>query len=256
MSKNPSDLYPGAVLITGGGSGLGLEIARTLVQDSRPVIITGRDVKKLEQAAQSLGPLCTYSVCDASDEKSVQQLGQDLAGTPISVLINNAGVGGPVKPLIELSTAEWDEVFDINVKGTFLMCREFAPQMVKRKNGFILNVASVTGKRPLENRTPYASSKMAVLGLTTTLAFELSKDQVMVNSLSPGPIVSERMTRNFRNEAELSGRTATEVEQEFVSRAALKRMVTLEETAQAAAALLSIPGLTGSDFDFSGGMIA
>lgn len=256
MSKNPSDLYPGAVLITGGGSGLGLEIARTLVQDSRPVIITGRDVKKLEQAAQSLGPLCTYSICDASDEKSVQQLGQDLAGTPISVLINNAGVGGPVKPLIELSTAEWDEVFDINVKGTFLMCREFAPQMVKRKNGFILNVASVTGKRPLENRTPYASSKMAVLGLTTTLAFELSKDQVMVNSLSPGPIVSERMTRNFRNEAELSGRTATEVEQEFVSRAALKRMVTLEETAQAAAALLSIPGLTGSDFDFSGGMIA
>ncbi|ANE04648.1 SDR family NAD(P)-dependent oxidoreductase [Corynebacterium crudilactis] len=256
MSKAPSDLYPGAVLITGGGSGLGLEIARTLVQDSRPVIITGRDVKKLEQAAQSLGPLCTYSICDASDEKSVQQLGQDLAGTPISVLINNAGVGGPVKPLIELSTAEWDEVFDINVKGTFLMCREFAPQMVKRKNGFILNVASVTGKRPLENRTPYASSKMAVLGLTTTLAFELSKDQVMVNSLSPGPIVSERMTRNFRNEAELSGRTATEVEQEFVSRAALKRMVTLEETAQAAAALLSIPGLTGSDFDFSGGMIA
>lgn len=136
------------------------------------------------------------------------------------------------------------------------MCRSFSPTMCQRKNGFILNIASVTGKRPLENRTPYAASKMAVIGLTSTLSFELGTHGVMVNSLSPGPIVSERMDRNFSREAEVSNRSVEDVTKEFVSRSALRRMVTLEETAQAAASMLTIPGLTGTDLDFSGGMIA
>lgn len=253
-----ADLYPGTALVTGGGSGLGLEIARVLIRDGFKVIITGRNEAKLQAAAAELGVNAQAFVCDVADEESVSSLVGWLKERDIrvSVLINNAGIGGPGVPMTQVSAQEWDEVFEINVRGTFLMCRAFLPDMVEAKNGAVINIASVTGKRPLINRTPYAASKMAVIGLTQTLAFEVSPHGVMVNTLSPGPIESERMSINFAREAALSGTTPEEVEKNFVSRAALGRMVTLEEVAQAVSVMLSMPNLTGSDIDFSGGMIA
>lgn len=256
----PPLLYPGTALVTGGGSGLGFHIAGALRAAGCPVVITGRHADKLAAAVESLsedaGPDVRGIVCDASDPDAVTSLARTLADSPVSVLVNNAGVGGPVKPLVDIDPAEWDDVMSTNVRGVFLMCRAFAPAMTERGNGAILNIASVTGKRPLENRTPYAASKMAVIGLTTTLSFELGKHGVMVNSLSPGPVDSERMDRNFEREAALSGRPLEDVTRDFVSRSALNRMVTMDEVAQAAVATLSIPGLTGSDIDVSGGMIA
>ena len=252
---NESNL-PGTALVTGGGSGLGLAISTALLEAGYDVVITGRNEQKLQAAAKKLGPQATAAACDVSDPDSVTDLRDRLQGREISVLINNAGVGGPVAPLIDQNPSDWDEVFDINVKGVYLMCRAFIPEMIARKQGSILNIASVTGKRPLINRTPYAASKMAVIGLTSTLAFELGPHNVLVNSLSPGPLVSERMDRNFQNEAALSGRSVSEVEEDFVSRAALHRMLTPEEVADSVVAVLSMPGLTGSDIDLSGGMIA
>lgn len=253
-------LYPGTALVTGGGSGLGFHIAAALRSEGYPVVITGRNPGKLSSAAETLsaspGPEVRGVVCDASDPAEVSALAATLADSPVSVLVNNAGIGGPVKPLVDIDPAEWDKVIGINLRGVFLMCRAFAPPMQERGNGSILNVASVTGKRPLENRTPYAASKMAVIGLTTTLSFELGRHGVMVNCLSPGPVNSERMDRNFEREAALSGKSIEEVADAFVSRSALNRMVTMEEVARAAVATLSIPGLTGSDIDISGGMIA
>jgi NAD(P)-dependent dehydrogenase (short-subunit alcohol dehydrogenase family) len=260
MSVHDKPLYPGTAVVTGGGSGLGFHIAAALRAEGYPVVVTGRNPGKLSAAVDTLsagpGPEVRGVVCDSSDADSVSALVDELAGSPVSVLVNNAGIGGPVTPLVDIDPAEWDEVIGINLRGVFLMCRAFAPAMQERGNGFILNIASVTGKRPLENRTPYAASKMAVIGLTTTLAFELGRHGVMVNSLSPGPVDSERMDRNFEREAALSGRSIEDVTDAFVSRSALNRMVTMDEVAQAAVAALSIPGLTGSDLDVSGGMIA
>lgn len=251
-------LYPGTAVVTGGGSGLGKEIARALLTEGYPVIITGRTRSILDQASEELGPGVQAIVCDVADEHSVEQFRQELGerGIEVSVLINNAGIGGTVAPLTDLSLAQWREVIDINLTGTFLMTRALLPAMQQRGNGHILTIASVTGKRPLVNRTPYAASKMAVIGMSNTLAFEAGPHGVMVNCLSPGPIVSERMARNFAAESQVSGRSPEEVEKEFTSRAALGRMVTFEEVAAAVVAALRIPGLTGSDIDFSGGMIA
>ena len=97
---------------------------------------------------------------------------------------------------------------------------------------------------------------MAVIGLTTTLAHEAGPRGVRVNTLSPGPVESERMERNFRLEAERTGSTVAEARRVFVERGALGRMVTPEEVADALVAMLRVPGLTGSDVDLSGGMIA
>ncbi len=97
---------------------------------------------------------------------------------------------------------------------------------------------------------------MAILGLTSTLAFEVGPSGVNVNTLSPGPVAGERMSRNFRLEAERSGSSVADAESAFVSRAALGRMVTEAEVGAAVVAMLSMSGMCGADIDLSAGMIA
>ncbi|RLL70726.1 SDR family NAD(P)-dependent oxidoreductase [Streptomyces sp. Z26] len=243
-------------LVTGGGGGLGRAIARALVAEGARVVITGRDEAALRATAERLGPRVTHRVCDVSRPDAVEALARSLDGEEVSVLVNNAGIAGPVAPLTEISPRDWDEVFDVNVRGVFLMCRAFLPPMTARGTGDVVNIASVSGKRPLLRRTPYCASKMAVLGLTTTLAGEVGPLGVTVNSLSPGPVSGPRMERNFRLEAARTGSTYAEAEQAFVGRAALGRMVTEDEVGDAVTAMLRMRGMCGADIDLSAGMVA
>ncbi|MFE2373771.1 SDR family NAD(P)-dependent oxidoreductase [Streptomyces sp. NPDC059398] len=243
-------------LVSGGGSGLGSAITRALLSEGARVVITGRDERRLKETASALGPGVVHRVCDVSEPSAVEELAGSLAGEEISVLVNNAGIAGPVAPLADISAEEWDEVFAVNVRGVFLMCRAFLPAMAARGTGDIINIASVSGKRPLLRRTPYCASKMAVIGLTTTLAGEAGPSGVTVNSLSPGPVAGPRMERNFRLEAERTGSSRAEAEDAFVSRAALGRMVTADEVGAAVTAMLRMSGLCGADIDLSAGMVA
>jgi len=186
----------------------------------------------------------------------VWALGAAKSVETVVVLVITAGVPGPVAPLVDISPQDWDDVFAINVRGVYLMCQAFIPAMVKRGAGDVINLASVSGKRPLTRRTPYTASKMAVIGLTTTLAFEVGPLGVSVNSLSPGPVEGPRMTRNFTMEAERTGTTYSEAEEAYVSRAALHRMLTEDEVASAVVAMLHMPGLCAADIDLSAGMVA
>lgn len=249
-----TDLSGRTALVTGGGSGLGAAIATALRGAGADVVVAGRDTGKLAAVADRLG--ARAAVCDVADPASVERLRAQLADVEVSIVVNNAGVPGPVAPLTEVSVEEWDEVFDVNVRGTFLVCRAFLPAMVARGAGDVVNVASVSGKRPLLNRTPYCASKTAVIGLTSTLAFEVGPAGVNVNTLSPGPVEGPRMERNFRLAAERTGTTVEQAQEEFVSRAALGRMVTEEEVGRAVVAMLGMPGLCGADVDLSAGMVA
>lgn len=251
-----SDLAGRTALVTGGGSGLGAAIATALHAAGAHVIVVGRDEAKLASVVTRLGPRATALACDVADEASITRLRDQLAETEVSILVNNAGVPGPVAALTDISVDDWDAVFDVNVRGTFLMCKAFLPGMTTRGAGDVINIASVSGKRPLAHRTPYCASKMAVIGLTTTLAFEVGPAGVSVNTLSPGPVVGPRMERNFRLEAERSGATLEDAEHAFVSRAALGRMVTEEEVGLAVVHMLGMPGLCGADVDLSAGMVA
>jgi NAD(P)-dependent dehydrogenase (short-subunit alcohol dehydrogenase family) len=245
-----------AAVVTGGGSGLGAAIAGALVEAGADVVLVGRRRDVLDTTAEKIGPAARTAVCDVSDAASVAELADSLARDEVSILVNNAGIAGPVAPLVEVSVEDWDEVFAVNVRGIFLMCRAFLPGMVARGSGDVVNLASVSGKRPLERRTPYCASKMAVLGLTSTLAFEVGGSGVRVNALSPGPVEGERMARNFRLEAARTGTSYDEAERAFVNRSALGRMVTEEEVARATVAILGLTGLSGADVDLSAGMIA
>lgn len=251
-----TDLTGRSAVVTGGGSGLGAAIARSLHAAGADVILVGRDEQKLAAAAAELGSRARGLSCDVSDETSVDALREALGGTEISILVNNAGIPGPVAALTDIDVADWDEVFNVNVRGAFLLCKALLPGMIARGDGDVINVASVSGKRPLAHRTPYCASKMAVIGLTSTLAFEVGPAGVRVNSLSPGPVAGPRMERNFRLEAERSGSSIDDAEQAFVSRAALGRMVTEIEVGQAVVAMLGMPGMCGADVDLSAGMVA
>ncbi|QLD11829.1 SDR family NAD(P)-dependent oxidoreductase [Microbacterium oleivorans] len=251
-----TDLSGRIALVTGGGSGLGAAIADALHGAGAEVVLVGRDTTRLDAVVARLGERARRVACDVSDPAAVEGLRDELAPTEVSILVNNAGIAGPVAALTEVTAADWDEVFAVNVRGTFLMCRAFLPGMVARGAGDVINVASVSGKRPLAHRTPYTASKMAVLGLTTSLAFEVGPAGVTVNSLSPGPVAGDRMARNFRLEAERSGTSAESAEAAFVSRSALGRMVTASEVGAAVVAMLNMPGMCGADVDLSAGMVA
>ncbi|MFJ4818084.1 SDR family NAD(P)-dependent oxidoreductase [Streptomyces sp. NPDC088801] len=243
-------------VVTGAGNGLGRAIALALDAAGATVILVGRTESTLAETQRLLtGPALTL-VADTSDEESVAALTATLAEEDVSILVNNAGVAGPVAPLWQLEVKDWDEVFDVNVRGLFLLCRALVPTMIERGDGDIINIASVSGKRPLARRTPYTASKMAVIGLSRTLAAELGPYGVRVNTLSPGPVDGPRMDRNFRLEAERTGSSVADAEMAFVSRAAMQRMVTEAEVADAALAMLTMTGMTGADIDLSAGMVA
>ncbi|GAA3774549.1 SDR family oxidoreductase [Plantactinospora mayteni] len=256
----PGDRVAGrTAVVTGAGNGLGRAITLALVARGARVVAVGRNRERLDAVAADADGLAggvRVAAADVSDPASVAALTGDLADETVEILVNNAGIPGPVAALVDIAPDEWDEVFATNVRGIYLMCRAFLPGMVERGAGDVINLASVSGKRPLTRRTPYTASKMAVIGLTTTLAYEVGPAGVSVNCLSPGPVQGPRMTRNFTLEAERTGKTYAEAEEAFVSRAALHRMLTAEEVAAAVVAMLHMPGLCAADIDLSAGMVA
>ena len=246
-------------LVTGGGNGLGRDITLALSAAGARVVAAGRSAEALADIAAlgtKAGGEVVAATVDVSDAASVAALGERLADETISILVNNAGVPGPVAPLVDVLPEEWDDVFAVNVRGVYLMCQTFLPPMIERGRGDVINVASVSGKRPLARRTPYCASKMAVLGLTTTLAAEVGPLGITVNSISPGPVRGPRMDRNFRLEAERLGISVEAATEAFVSRSLLHRLVESHEVGQAVVAMLQMPGLHAADIDLSAGMVA
>lgn len=260
VSPFPGDRVSGrTMLVTGAGNGLGRSITLALAARGAHVVAVGRGRQRLDDVAGEAATLAgdvRVATADVSDPASVAALAEEIADERVEVLVNNAGIPGPVAPLVEIEPDEWDEVFAVNVRGIYLMCRAFLPGMVERGSGDVINLASVSGKRPLTRRTPYTASKMAVIGLTTTLAYEVGPAGVSVNCLSPGPVDGPRMTRNFTLEAERTGVSYEEAEEAYVSRAALHRMLTEDEVAAAVVAMLHMPGLCAADIDLSAGMVA
>jgi NAD(P)-dependent dehydrogenase (short-subunit alcohol dehydrogenase family) len=132
---------------------------------------------------------------DVADEEEVQRL-FDTVGERwgrLDVLVNNAGIAGPVASIGEIDKAAWDETLAVNLTGPWLCCRAAGTMMMERGGGRIINIGSISGKRPLAQRTPYCASKMGLLGLTRALALELGPSNINVNCLSPGAVETPRL---------------------------------------------------------------
>ncbi len=176
-------------VVTGAGQGIGEAIARRLAAAGARVAaldIQEANARKTADAVGGLGLAC--DVCSkASVEQAISHVRRELG--PVDILVNNAGIAGRTVPLWELDENDLDEVYAVNLKGVFLMCRAVIEEMLGRRYGRILNVASVAGKEGNPTLIPYSSTKAAVIALTKALAKEVAgRGDITVNSIAPAVI--------------------------------------------------------------------
>jgi len=188
-------------VITGSSKGIGKAIATEFAKAGYCVVINARDKEELKQASEDISQSTDgknkviYVPGDISQEQISESLIKQAINTfgRIDVLINNAGIGGTQKKISELTSNDWDEVMDINLKGAFLCTREAVKNMLKGGAGnySIINISSVHESVPQPGAAPYAASKGGLEMLTKTVALELAEKGIRVNGIAPGAIATD-----------------------------------------------------------------
>jgi NAD(P)-dependent dehydrogenase (short-subunit alcohol dehydrogenase family) len=231
------------ILVTAGGSGIGRAIAGAFAESGARVHICDVSEKALTQCAKEL-PAVSSTIADVSAEADVERLFQDVRRSlgGLDVLVNNAGIAGPTGGIEQISPDDWRRTIDINLNGQYYCTRLAVPMLREAKDGAIINLSSLAGRLGFPNRTPYAASKWAVIGLTKSLAIELGPAGIRVNAILPGIVEGPRQEGVIRARAELAQVSYAEIEAELTNRASLKRMVTADDIAATALFLCSPAG--------------
>ena len=180
-------------VITGGANGIGLATAHQLAQDGYDLFLIDKDLSNLEIAKKQLAvhnrKVEIYDLDLSDGENVLRELGKKFSEFEVDALVNNAGIGF-ARTVEQTTLQEWDLTFDVNIKATFLMCKLIVPQMVARKKGEIVNVASAGALVGLKNRVAYCASKAAVVGLTRCIAADHALDGIRINAIAPGTVDS------------------------------------------------------------------
>jgi NAD(P)-dependent dehydrogenase (short-subunit alcohol dehydrogenase family) len=239
-------------LITGGGGGIGGAVARRMAAAGMIVVVADFDhcaAEKVRAEIAAAGGKADALSVDVTQAREVKALVTDVKQRfgRIDVLANIAGGSFYTKRIEELTWAEWQEVIDVNLKGTFLMCREVAPLMRRQKSGRIINTASNYGVTGSALRTPYAAAKAGVVAFTKTLAQELAPDGILVNTIAPGPTDTPRVM----------GKESLEARRQRWSQIPLGRTGQPEDLAEAFYFLTTVESawITGQTLHVNGGLI-
>lgn len=185
-------------LVTGGGNGIGRAVAKRMAAAGMTVVVADCDREDAERVRGEIaqaGGQAEAVALDVTVARAVEAAVGDVAKRHgrIDVLANIAGGSFYTKRIEEFRWTEWREVIDINLKGTFLMCREVAPIMQQRKSGRILNTSSNYGITGSPMRAPYSAAKAGIIAFTKSLALELAADGILVNTVAPGPTDTPRV---------------------------------------------------------------
>jgi gluconate 5-dehydrogenase len=200
---HPFSLAGETALITGGGTGLGLGIARCFIQAGARVVLVGRRAEVLRKAATELGPNAAWEAHDILQLDQAEALVKRLWHRvgPISILINNAGIHIK-KPAIDLAPAEFASVLQTHLVAAFSLTRAVLPEMIERRHGSIVFNASMASLIGIPQVSAYAAAKAGHLGLVRSLATEVSPYGVRVNAIAPGWIESEMMRSALNGDPE------------------------------------------------------
>ena len=249
-------------IVTGAGQGIGKATALALAQAGAQVAVVDIDHAAAEKTAAAIAGLGHRSLAlgsDVGDLASIDRMVRQVADTfgQIHVLVNNAGVTRRAD-IMDLTEDDWDRIMRVNGKGVFFCLQRVAREMIPRRSGVIVNIASIAGKGYAgASNAIYAASKAAVIGLTRMAALQLARHNINVNAICPGTTVTALSEANLKSRARDEGVTVEEMARRRNAAIPLGRPNDPEDVA-ALAGFLASPGarnITGQSFNIDGGVI-
>jgi len=241
------DLTGKTALITGSTRGIGRAIAEAFAQSGARVAVVGRDLQRAEEAAAAIGNNAAGFAADVGDTAAIAKLVGDVekAFGSIDILVNNAGITRD-NLVMRLKDERWDAVQNANLRGAFAAIRAVSRGMMKKRNGRIINIASIVGLIGNKGQANYAASKAGLIALTKTVAKELGSRNILVNAVAPGFI-----------ETEMTAAMTKEARDALGQQIALERLGSVQDVAAMVAFLASdlASYITGQVFVVDGGMV-
>jgi NAD(P)-dependent dehydrogenase (short-subunit alcohol dehydrogenase family) len=247
--------------VTGGGRGIGRAVALALARSGADVAVAARtraDLEKVARELQALGVKAVALPGDVSQSEEVRGMFREArkALGPVDILINGAGVA-PSAPLVKTSDEVWRAALEINLSGSFFCMREALPEMVERKWGRVVTIASIAGKTGYPYISAYAASKHGVLGLTKCAALETAAQGVTVNAVCPGYVDSPMTDASVARISDKTGLSPSDVRARLEDMSPQKRLFTTEEVAAMVLFLCGeeARGVTGQALSLDGGAV-
>jgi meso-butanediol dehydrogenase / (S,S)-butanediol dehydrogenase / diacetyl reductase len=247
-------------IVTGGGRGIGAEIAMALGKEGVDVVIAEVMTDAAEEVAgkiRSLGVRSLVIKTDVSQKADADNLAARTIKEfgRIDILVNNAGVVLDAS-FLETQEPDWDRLFSINVKGVYLVTRAVVPHMMAARSGKIINIASRGGKEGQALLACYCATKFAVVGLTQAMAKEFAEYNINVNDVCPGLLWTEMMKQRMDARSQKQGLPPEDIYQKLVEGIPLKRPQTPEDVAKAVIFLCSdmAVNITGESLNVTGGL--
>jgi NAD(P)-dependent dehydrogenase (short-subunit alcohol dehydrogenase family) len=231
-------------IVTGASKGIGRVTSRLFAREGAQVVCAARTTELVEETAALVrqdGGDAIAVTADVSHEADVRRLVErsiDAFGH-LDVLVNNAGDGGPTRPVQDYSLDDWRDTIDSCLTSAYLCTRFAVPAMIDARRGSIVNIASMAGRRGLPYRVGYCSAKAGQLGMTYGLAWELGPYNITVNAIAPGAVEGDRFDRVVAGQSHVRGVSEEQIRKALAGSAPLGRIVTAEDVARAAIFLCS-----------------
>jgi len=231
-------------IVTGASKGIGRVMSQIFAREGAKVVCAARSealVKETVARIRDDGGDAVAVVGDVAVEagaKAVVDVGVHAFGR-VDTLVNNAGDGGPTKPIQDYTVDDWFYTVNSCLTSAYLCSRFAVPAMIAAGRGAIVNIASMAGRRGLAYRVGYCSAKAGQIGMTYGLALELGRHNITVNAIAPGAVAGERIDRMIKGQADLRGVDVERMRESFVERSPLRRMSTAEDISSLAAFLCS-----------------
>ncbi len=220
------------VLISGAASGIGRRTAERFLERGDEVHICDVSQQSVDEFLVA-NPGATGTVADIGNRDDVDRVFADLQASHdyLDILVNNAGIAGPSAPVEEHDEDGWDQCIQVNLSGTFYMTRRAVPMLRKSGGGAIINVSSTAALHGYPNRSAYAASKWAMIGLMKTWAMELGPKGIRVNAVCPTSVEGERIDKVIARDAEQRGLPVEQVRDVYLRQTSMRTFVTPDDVA-------------------------